>query len=432
MLNRILRYILPPFGFRTYYRRIFYSKQYKVPMDKPLLFAGNHPNSFMDGMMVGAYLGQTIHFLMRADMFRNPVGAWCLKELNVAPVYRVQEGLENVHKNLDTFDAIYELLRRNENLIVFSEGISVQKRRLLNLKKGIGRMAFGAEEKYDADVYVVPVGLNYTNPPSFRGELMISFGDAIRLKDLKDDYAENPAKGLLTLNRKIEASLKEEVVIIEEPSNDELGERILQMVRNGIVHPFFKWFFTEDDRRVSEKEACDKLNNLTRTSPGDLAVLRQKVDGYFDKLKKGVLSDKNFAARLNMGFLRYLAVLIWFPFYIAGLVLNILPFTVPRILVGSLIKNPVFYSSTYVAVGTVLYLIYFPVVVILGVVFLGWWGLLLLPALPVLGYASLLYQELFTERFWTFMYQVRKLFNRKLVEELKEQRKEIFDLLGRY
>ena len=85
MFSRFLKYIIPPFSFRVFFRRIFYSNLKKVPLEKPLLFVGNHQNSFMDGILVGSYLPQPLHFLMRADMFRKPFARFCLRELNVAP-----------------------------------------------------------------------------------------------------------------------------------------------------------------------------------------------------------------------------------------------------------------------------------------------------------------------------------------------------------
>jgi len=130
MLYRFLQFIVPPFAFRIYYRRIFYSNLGKVPLDKPLLFVGNHQNSFVDGILVGSYLPQPIHFTMRADMFRNKLASFLLKELNVSPVYRLEEGFENVHKNLEAFKAIYDVLKRNGNFIMFSEGICIQEKRL--------------------------------------------------------------------------------------------------------------------------------------------------------------------------------------------------------------------------------------------------------------------------------------------------------------
>lgn len=59
-------------------------------------------------------------------MFKNSVARFFLQELNVSPVYRFEEGLENVHKNLETFKGIYSILKQNGNYVVFSEGICVQ------------------------------------------------------------------------------------------------------------------------------------------------------------------------------------------------------------------------------------------------------------------------------------------------------------------
>ncbi|MCX6259862.1 MAG: 1-acyl-sn-glycerol-3-phosphate acyltransferase, partial [Bacteroidia bacterium] len=144
MFSRFLKFIVPPFTFRAFFRRIFYSNLKKVPLNKPLLFVGNHQNSFMDGILVGSYLPQPLHFTMRADMFRKPFARFCLRELNVSPVYRIEEGLENVHKNLEAFTSIYEVLKKNGNFIMFSEGICVQEKRLQKLRKGTARLAFGA------------------------------------------------------------------------------------------------------------------------------------------------------------------------------------------------------------------------------------------------------------------------------------------------
>jgi glycerol-3-phosphate O-acyltransferase/dihydroxyacetone phosphate acyltransferase len=262
MFSRLLKYIIPPFTFRVFFRRIFYSNLKRVPLEKPLLFVGNHQNSFLDGILVGSYLPQPLHFLMRADMFRKPFARFCLKELNVAPVYRIEEGLENVHKNLETFSGIYNILKENGNLVVFSEGICVQEKRLQKLRKGTARMAFGAEEKFGIDVHIVPVGINYTYPSKFRKEVMINFHESFSIKELKEIYKTNPAKALLSFNERVDASLRKEVIIIEDPENDWLAEHILIMGRNNFILPLFRWRFDDDKRRMMEKTLCDKINHL--------------------------------------------------------------------------------------------------------------------------------------------------------------------------
>jgi glycerol-3-phosphate O-acyltransferase/dihydroxyacetone phosphate acyltransferase len=429
MFSRFLKYIIPPFSFRVFFRRIFYSNLKRVPLEKPLLFVGNHQNSFMDGILVGSYLPQPLHFLMRADMFRKPFARFCLRELNVAPVYRIEEGLENVHKNLDTFAGIYNILKDNGNLVVFSEGICVQEKRLQKLRKGTARMAFGAEEKYGIDVHIVPVGINYTYPSKFRKEVMINFHESFSIKDLKDDYIANPARALRAFNEKVDASLRKEVIIIEDPENDWLAEQLLIMERNNFVLPLFQWRFDTDDRRIMEKAVCEKINYKSKASKESLDSLKLKVKTYSDLLTNNRLRDENLARKLDYGYLRYVAIVAGFPIFIAGYISNLIPFIVPRFLCDKLIKDLRFYSSVYVSSGTVLYLIYFPVLLALAGIFAGWTGFLLGLLVPLAGYLVLFYQEIFWERFRNIRFRVKSKQNPELISNLVSLRKEILDNL---
>jgi len=431
MFSRFLKFIVPPFTFRAFFRRIFYSNLKNVPLNKPLLFVGNHQNSFMDGILVGSYLPQPLHFTMRADMFRKPFARFCLRELNVTPVYRAEEGMENVHRNLESFEGIYEVLKKNGNFIMFSEGICIQEKRLHTLRKGTARLAFGAEEKYGLDVHIVPVGINYTYPSRFRKEVMINFHEAFSIRELKGIYEEHPARALLVFTQRCRESLLKEVIIIEDPKNDWLTEQLLKMERNNIILPFFRWRFDTDDRRMAEKSVSEKVNQLTRTSPSDLESLSKKVESYINLLAKNRLRDENFARNLNWGFLRYSAIIAGFPIFIAGFIANFIPFIIPKIVCDKLIKDLRFYSSVFIGGFTLLYLIYFLVLLIFGAALAGWKGILLALSVPLSGYFVLYYQEIFWERFRTLRFNLKKIFDPALVKELSLQRKSILDDLDK-
>jgi 1-acyl-sn-glycerol-3-phosphate acyltransferase len=431
MFSRFLKFIVPPFTFRAFFRRIFYSNLKKVPLNKPLLFVGNHQNSFMDGILVGSYLPQPLHFTMRADMFRKPFARFCLRELNVAPVYRAEEGMENVHKNLESFAGIYEVLKKNGNFIMFSEGICVQEKRLHNLRKGTARLAFGAEEKYGLDVHIVPVGINYTYPSRFRKEVMINFHDSFSIKELKEAYTEHPAKAILAFNEKCRESLLREVIIIEDPKNDWLAEQLLKMERHNMILPFFRWRFDTDDRRQAEKSVSEKINLLSKTSQPDLESLSVKTENYVNLLARNRLRDENLARKLNWGFLRYFAILAGFPIFIAGYIANFIPFFIPKVICDSLIRDLRFYSSVFIGLFTVLYLIYFHVLLILAAVFTGWIGFLLTLLIPLSGYLVLFYQEIFWERIRTTHFNLTKIFHPALIKELKSLRQAILGQLDK-
>jgi len=385
----------------------------------------------MDGILVGSYLPQPIHFTMRADMFRNPVARFCLHELNVSPVYRIEEGLENVHKNLEAFTAIYDVLQKNGNFIMFSEGVCIQEKRLHKLRKGTARLAFGTEEKFGLDVNIVPVGINYTYPAGFRKEVMINFHDSFSIRELKDLYQAHPAKALLSFNEKCYDGLLEEVIIVEDPKNDWLAEQLLIMARNDMVLPFFRWRFDSDDRRKMEKNLTEKINFLSKTSPEESEILKGKVKEYTGLLASNRLKDENVARKLDWGWLRYLTVVAGFPVFLAGYIANLIPYIVPRSLTGKFIKDSRFTTGFYVATGTVLYLIYFPLVLILGAVFFGWVGFFLALLVPVTGYFVLYYQEIFRERLNRLRFSIKSIKNRPLIQKLSLKRKEIQDIVDK-
>jgi hypothetical protein len=118
-------------------------------------------------------------------------------------------------------------------------------------------------------------------------------------------------------------------------------------------------------------------------------------------------------------------VILGLPFFIAGYIANIIPYVVPRIICNTLIKDKRFYSSVYIGLGTVLYLIYFPVVLALSVIFFGWWGIPAAFAVPLSGYLVLYYQEVTVERFNTFRFWLKKVRNPELIQELTTLRSEI-------
>lgn len=198
-----------------------------------------------------------------------------------------------------------------------------------------------------------------------------------------------------------------------------------------MVLPFFKWRFDTDDRRLAEKRVSEKINQLSRTSQEGLESLSAKVENYTNLLAKNRLRDENVARKLNWGVLRYFAVVAGFPIFIAGFIANLIPFFIPKIICDKLIKDLRFYSSVFVGSFTVLYLIYFPVLLILGAIFGGWTGFLLALLVPLSGYFVLYYQENFWERFRTLGFYLKRIFNPALIRELTSQRQTILEELDR-
>ena len=94
----------------------------------------------MDAIMVGSALPRRSWFLARSDVFRKKWLANFLSFIGVIPIYRLLEGAENLQRNDETFDKCSKMLEQKKAIIIFSEGLCIQERRLRKLKKGTAPM----------------------------------------------------------------------------------------------------------------------------------------------------------------------------------------------------------------------------------------------------------------------------------------------------
>jgi 1-acyl-sn-glycerol-3-phosphate acyltransferase len=106
----------------------------------PLLIIANHPNSFLDAIIIGTRYNRTIHFLARGDVFTKKLHRFLLSLLNMIPVYRLREGKEFLHLNEYAFVESARLLKNNEAVLIFIEGTCLNTNALQPFKKGTARI----------------------------------------------------------------------------------------------------------------------------------------------------------------------------------------------------------------------------------------------------------------------------------------------------
>lgn len=164
-------------------RKIIVNKPAVLKMKGPLLLACNHPNSFLDGIILDILFDEPAWALARGDVFKKPLHIKFLKAIKLMPVYRTSEGPENLHTNYKTFDACKEIFQDNGIVQIFSEGKCINEWHLRPLKKGTARLAISSWEN-NIPLLVLPVGINYSSFRRFGKNVYINFGDIIRKEDI--------------------------------------------------------------------------------------------------------------------------------------------------------------------------------------------------------------------------------------------------------
>ena len=185
----------------------------------PLLIAANHPNSFLDAIIVSTLFKSPVHSLARGDAF---AGRWItnfLKKINMLPVYRVSEGIKNLEHNYSTFDACQQLFEENKIVLIFSEGRCINEWHLRPLKKGTARLALAAWQ-HNTPLRVLPLGINYSSFRKFGKNVHLNFGEIIQQKDMYEDLASG--KAINEFNEKLNSQLKDLVYEIDKNDDEEL------------------------------------------------------------------------------------------------------------------------------------------------------------------------------------------------------------------
>jgi 1-acyl-sn-glycerol-3-phosphate acyltransferase len=178
----------------------------------PLLLAVNHPNSFLDAIILCTLFDGTVYSLARGDAFKNKTAAKFLTLFKMFPVYRVSEGVENMEENYRTFDLCKNIFKQNGIVLIFSEGRCINEWHLRPLKKGTARLAISSWED-GINLKVLPVAINYSSFKKFGKNIQLFFGDMITKEDV--DYKDTHGNAIKQFNEVLKAQLNKYVFEIQ-------------------------------------------------------------------------------------------------------------------------------------------------------------------------------------------------------------------------
>lgn len=415
---------------RLFFRKAYAVNKHFIPQKGPVIFACMHPNSFIDDFVLGTFIRRHIRFIARGDVFKTKIARILLKSMRVSPIYRAMDNPGDVKKNLEAFSLFTRFLKNKDFLILHAEGVCVHEKRVRPLKKGMSRIAFSAEETYDFElgVQIVPVSLNYTNAPRMRQEIMVEFSEPIRVSEFKELYLENSSKAMLALNKRVHAALSDKAVVIKEKEAEALTEWNLRLARNNSKTSVFPIFSTTPDRFKLEKRIADQINHLYENSKDTFEQLNDKAAGYFNKLKQYQLKDKNIAQSNNL-FWKGLFLTLLSPVFAIGYLTHFLPVFIGKKVAGKIVKTIEFYASIYFATSWLLFVLGYPVMILITSLIWGYLGVLALIILSVFGFFSVLLRDQYLLLGNRIHFHRVKRKHPELIIQLKQERKELVDLL---
>lgn len=387
---------LAALALKVFFKKIYLSNLHRIPKDKPILLAANHPSAFLEPCILACFLDRPIYFLVRGDIFVKPFYIKILRALNMVPVYRLKDGgYQNLKNNYATFQYCYAALKENKTIMILAEGRTIHEKRLRPLQKGTARIVFGAYDSFPdmEEVHVIPVGVNYTYADQPRSEAMIDFGEPIASRKYWKTGETNASQAISDLTEELRRRLEQNIIIIKREEDEQLTEHLFELYRS--ENPDNNWAVISHSpvRLFEEKAIADFVNHL---KPEQRETLNSQVKIYFHQLRERKLQDfalveKNTAAWrlpfLILGFVPFLAGFLW----------NYPPIRLSKYVADTRVKSIEFYSSVRIAVTLVLYLIYIPLWLIIAARAFGWAGVAGVGGMLMIGYFSLIYLDVYRD-----------------------------------
>jgi 1-acyl-sn-glycerol-3-phosphate acyltransferase len=300
----------------------------------PAIIASNHPNSMLDAVVIACECKQPVYFMIRSDMFNNPVFRLLLKFLNGIPVYRASEEKEKLRENFNSFALCRSILKNNGIIIIFSEGITVHEWRLKPLKNGTAKIVHYAlcDQQLRQTLQLVPVGLTYSDYEHPAKTLIIQAGEIFYPGKLP--HFEHTGAWKQEFNAQLFQKFRSLVPALE--TNKEKAKNVWQTIVTNIT-------------------PMDNCNNLVKyiyyqaglLSAQDFEpLLDQKLKSYFFPLHYADYC-KSYA----------IAGLLCLP-ALAGLVLNSLFYFPVRTFTRIKTKGTIFFDALLFGVLTIIYPVY--------------------------------------------------------------------------
>lgn len=414
-----------------YFKKIVIKGKENIPYGKPMIFAPNHQNALIDALMVIFAPFRQIIFLARADIFKTKIAQRFFSKLKLMPIFRLRDGTDQLKNNDLVFEKSVQSLKSRMPICLFPETTHTNKRTLLPVKKGVPRIGFQAEEayKWELDLHIVPVGIYYKSYFKFRTVAQINYGKPIRIADYKNVYKENNAKGLNALRDTIGERLHELAIDIRNKKYYDsyeiyrlfYAERAIRKLNFGKINQENK--FKADKYIISKVEEFEKKNKDEANQLHEDALKIHKTANSIHVHPRMFLKDKISWSGLVA---QFLFLLIFSPFFICGLLLNLIPYFIWRYFIN-MIDDDMFYASITFMFGVfilpVIYLVQFAV----GAAFFQNFGhaFLFLVSMPVFGLFAHWYVRVWRNLSQKFRLQSLMSEENGVIQEMLDTRKKI-------
>lgn len=345
---------------RIFYRKLKVEGRANFPKEGPVIVVSNHQNGLMDPIMCCLTAPRQLHFLTRADVFKKPFVRAIITRLNMMPVYRPHDKVDNMtEKNEYIFNHCIERLEKGASIALFPEGNHGNKYTIRQMKKGLARMVYRSVEKNPelANIKIVAMGVHYSNYTDFREDFTVRISKPIELKDWLAEHPNSPTNQTLLMDR-VKSKLKT-VALDIAPSNyyDYLYTFAKHMENSGEDWNLIKSRVDEYPCLYETMKEEELISTWTNTTTA---------------ISANDLNWKDMSAGKEPNFWSWIRLVALTPLAVLGYLVFTLPCYMTQMIVNKNIKDSHFTSSFKIVFGLLLLPTFALVLTLVVAIFLGW------------------------------------------------------------
>ena len=351
---------------KLFFNQISIQNKHIVPATGPIIFVANHPNFFMDPLIIGSYCPRKLYFFAKSTLFNSQLKKRILTKLNLVPVYRKIDDEKNMSGNVNSFKKGYKILENSGAFLIFPEGVSIGKRVLEKLKTGAARIGLEAEFKNDfnLNIVIIPIGLSYSDQVRFRSNIMIRFGDPIKLDNFEKDYKTNQVETVKKVTTIIEQSLNNLTNYYQTNQIEDIVQGLELIYKMELMTELGMEVDNKNDDFIASKILTDAVQWYEDNEPDLIIQFRKKLNKYIELLKQLDIRDE-FLDPVRQEKRKWgktktiLFLIIGSPLFIWGIITNYIPYILPRVLVKITNKDQSEEASWKLIYGFIFFVFYY-------------------------------------------------------------------------
>lgn len=450
--QQVLYNLLKPFirfCLKAFFRNIVVLGKENLYLDGPAIFVSNHPNAFLDPLILATAYKKQFHYIAGAEWFGKGLKNYIFRhEFNMIPVVRPWLKSGEKVSNDEMFDQCYKALAEGKKIVIYPEGTSVTVSKIRELKTGSIRIKVGGDRYLNKtasswkEVKIIPVGVNYYNPRSFQSDVILNIGAHIDYSHIEESDEKEQVRLMTEHTRE---KMSELVFHFEEEGLGDLAKeiyRIYGMQLKGRYH-------IEDKNMAGkfqlQKDILNAVLYFQKNKPSLVDQFQQKAKELMTKLRENRL-DIRFLGDYRWPWFLLLRLLFGLPFFISGWMLNIIPYKLTRWVFERFLRpkfattyeagklNPSFLASMAFLLGMILFILWYVVLSIGLIIETGhfYW----IPVLIVGGYLLGVYAAQYAKTAYDFYHMIlvvnRRRKRKQAFQGIRQQWEELKSQLDRF